>query len=949
MVYPCNVDQSVSFYNQCNFVKICWGTGTDEVSDPFTYDIASDDAGRCDYINKKNMTVQQTNPDEFWIRDNDHTIYLKYSEVSILQPTDHTTQDQFINILLKWACLEDPVDDGTPQVISTQCVNLFQAQYRYDLQPLLFNTLVGTSPVTPSITTDATLTVVGSTLTTITLSAGASAFDDVYNGLVLTMTSGPANGEIVTISDYDGATRVVTFAPALSILAVDGDTLTIVGQELTHTVDGATLTTIQLDAGASALDDIYNGMTLTMTNGPANGHVSVISDYDGTTKIVTLATPLTIFPTNGDTLTLVGSEVGARDLGTVTSTTVFNLDAGANAVDDYYNGWTVTMTSGAANTDVRTVLDYNGTTKEITLSVALSALPATSDTLDLTFTDATRTVVAKVQTTSVFTLDGTASAIDDYYNGWTILMTNGPANTETSVISDYNGTTKEITLTSPFTNLVSDTNTFTLNFTDATLTVVTVTLTTIPLSAAASGTDDFYNGWYVEITDGAGICQIREITDYVGATQVLTLSPALTILPEADATLLLSSSLISINGTPVIEHRTTTSAAVYMDTSTSTISPSSSNNQHLIYQTKAYMPYQADSRMFVVVGATMRTTLVVNHNVARIGYYDDKEDKDVAADEGGSGIFFELRADGLMYACIRTYDSAGDVQTDTCVVQSDWNLDQMDGSGASAYSLDFTKAQLYAFEIEMNSSRIRLGFVVKGNVVWAHQFVNVNVVSEPQLFNYSLPIRAELINSGPIPLDCGNILAAEVTGDASMEIYSTSADLCGNLNSSDESLQSNPFNYCINSKLDCATVLHTLNDHRPLIAIRLDPTKSRATIWPKQIDIDNETGAMVLWRLILNPTGLTPGWASVGPNSFAQYSTSDNDVTIGVSGESDSSVILACGYMSTTFTKDVANLFKTFGLHASIDGNTPDVLALTVEYVRGSARVRGTMSWVETK
>jgi len=553
MVYPCNVDQSVSFYNQCNFLKICWGTGTDEVSDPFTYDIASDDAGRCDYINKKNMTVQQTNPDEFWIRDNDHTIYLKYSEISILQPTDHTTQDQFINILLKWACLEDNADDGTPQVISTHCVNLFQAQYRYDLQPLLFNTSIDT-------------------------------------------------------------------------------------------------------------------------------------------------------------------------------------------------------------------------------------------------------------------------------------------------------------------------------------------------------------------TDGV--------------------SP--------------------LNGVPTIEHRTTTSAAVYLDTTVST-DTDLVNNQHTIYQTKAYMPYQADSRMFVVVGATMRTVLAVQHNVARIGYFDDKNDKDVAADIGGSGIFYELRADGLMYACIRTYDSSGDVQTDTCVVQSDWNLDQMDGTGASLYNLDFTKAQLYAFEIEMNSSRIRLGFVVKGNVVWAHQFVNVNVVSEPQLFNYSLPIRMELINSGPIPATLGAPLAAELQEAAAMEIYSTSADLCGNLNNSDESLQSNPFNYCINSKLDCAAVLHTLNDHRPLVAIRLDPTKSRATIWPKQIDIDNETGAMVLWRLILNPTGLTPGWTSVGPNSFAQYSTSDNDVTIGVSGESDSSVILACGYMSTTFTKDVSNLFKTFGLHTTIDGNTPDVLALTVEYVRGSARVRGTMSWVETK
>jgi len=534
----CNVDESVQVYNDCNFLKFVWTSG--------------DDSGRVDYFNKKNVTIQQTNTNEFWIRDNDHTLYLKYSEIDTTQPTDHTTQNEFIDILLKWACLEGQVDDGTPQVISKHCVNLFHAQYRYDLQPLLFNTYIGTTDASP------------------------------------------------------------------------------------------------------------------------------------------------------------------------------------------------------------------------------------------------------------------------------------------------------------------------------------------------------------------------------------------------------------LNGAPTIEHRTTTSAAVYLDTTVST-NTDLVNNQHLIYQTKAYMPYQADSRMYVVIGATIRTTLAVQHNIARIGYFDDKDDKDVAADIGGSGIFYELRADGLMYACIRTYDSLGDTQTDTCIVQSDWNLDQMDGTGASLYNLDFTKAQLYAFEIEMNSSRIRLGFVVKGNVIWAHQFVNVNVVSEPQLFNYSLPIRMELINSGPSPLDCDNILPSEVTGNASMEIYSTSADLCGNLNPSPDAYQTNPFNYCINSQIDCATILHQSGDHRPLIAIRLDPTKSRGTIWPNQIDIDNETGVMVLWRLILNPGGLTPTWSSVSPNSFAQVSTVDNSVTIIDDTEFNSSVVLACGYMSTTFTKNVSDIFKNFGLHASIDGATPDVLALTVEYVRGSARVRGTLSWVETK
>jgi hypothetical protein len=549
----CNVDESVQVYNECNFLKFVWLSGNE--------------SGRVDYFAKKNITIQQTNTGNFWIRDNAHTLYLKYTEIDSTQPTDHTTQDQFINKLLNWICLEDQNDPASASTDSfgrqrtAHCNNVFHSQYRYDLQPLLFNTLI------------------------------------------------------------------------------------------------------------------------TNTDGVADPTDGVDTSYTKTGDVGTVAQSVTPTP---------------------------------------------------------------------------------------------------------------AVYLNTYFPG----------------------------------------------------------------------------------EDGAG-----------------------TTFPYP-------------------------------------------SDQVAIYQTKTYMPFQADSTMYVVIGATMRTVLAVDYNTARLGYYDDANNKDVSADIGGSGVFFEMDPAGAVSAGIRNFVSGA--QADTLVAQADWNLDQMDGTGASTDNIDFTKPQLYCFEIEMSSSRIRLGFNVNGGIVWAHQFVNYNTTDENQLFNYSLPIRAELINSSP----GGDTI---VQGSGEMRVYSTSADVCGNSNGSDGALQSNPFNYCVNSQIDCATILHSSGEHRPLIAIRLDPTKSRGIVWPKQIDVDNETGVMVLWRLILNPGGLTPTWNAVSVNSFAQYSTVDNSVTITEDTESNSSVVLACGYMSTTFTKDVSDIFKNFGLHSSIDGIVPDVLALTVEHVRGAARVRGTMSWVETK
>jgi len=46
---------------------------------------------------------------------------------------------------------------------------------------------------------------------------------------------------------------------------------------------------------------------------------------------------------------------------------------------------------------------------------------------------------------------------------------------------------------------------------------------TLVIAAHASDTDDFYNGWWVKITSGAGANQVRRVKDYVGSTKTITL------------------------------------------------------------------------------------------------------------------------------------------------------------------------------------------------------------------------------------------------------------------------------------------------------------------------------------------------------------------------------------------------------------------------------------------
>ena len=60
--------------------------------------------------------------------------------------------------------------------------------------------------------------------------------------------------------------------------------------------------------------------------------------------------------------------------------------------------------------------------------------------------------------------------------------------------------------------------------------------TSAVLAVAASASDDVYNHWWLRVTSGTGIDQVRQIVDYVGSTKTATLSSALLTAPAAGDT-----------------------------------------------------------------------------------------------------------------------------------------------------------------------------------------------------------------------------------------------------------------------------------------------------------------------------------------------------------------------------------------------------------------------------
>ena len=87
---------------------------------------------------------------------------------------------------------------------------------------------------------------------------------------------------------------------------------------------------------------------------------------------------------------------------------------------------------------------------------------------------------------------------------------------------------------------------------------------------------------------------------------------------------------------------------------------------------------------------------------------------------------------------------------DLIVTQNDWNLDPLNGSGPSGYTLDVTKMQMIGMQWTWYGAGF-IDFMLRGsdgNYCFAHRFRNSNVNSEAYMRTGNMPVRYEVVNEG---------------------------------------------------------------------------------------------------------------------------------------------------------------------------------------------------------
>lgn len=169
------------------------------------------------------------------------------------------------------------------------------------------------------------------------------------------------------------------------------------------------------------------------------------------------------------------------------------------------------------------------------------------------------------------------------------------------------------------------------------------------------------------------------------------------------------------------------------DRASSIISVSSSTAGKRARQTFMRMNYQPGKSQLIFctfVAGSSATGITKS-----VGYFDDD-----------NGIFFRDN-EGTLEMVIRSGVSGSTVEN--AVAQANWNIDRLDGTGASGITFDITKAQILAIDFEwLGVGRVRTGFVIDGQIFYVHQFNHANVETGVYMSTPNLPIRYEIVNDG---------------------------------------------------------------------------------------------------------------------------------------------------------------------------------------------------------
>lgn len=376
---------------------------------------------------------------------------------------------------------------------------------------------------------------------------------------------------------------------------------------------------------------------------------------------------------------------------------------------------------------------------------------------------------------------------------------------------------------------------------------------------------------------------------------------------QYDASPLLFNEKTANGGSLVYDEN---SSSVYLNTNTL-------SGSMALRQSKRYFHYYPGKSQLIMISLTGAPPK--DHLYQEYGYGDDE-----------NGIFFAVRGLGLQI--VRRTSTSG-TPVDEAFSQEEWDIDRMDGTGPSGVTLDMSKAQTLAIDLEwLGVGLVRVGFVFNGTTYYCHGFKHSNFSPSVYMKTANLPVRWKLENTSTTLTEsraqaiCTSVSSEAGFSDQYAYPFTVSNNVAGRLVSTTET---------------------------PLLALRPALTfkgqTNRVSLVPVSFDHYAHTSP-VLFRVYYNAEVSGGSWTSVNSESTAEVNATVTGFSGGIN-VAETLVPASKQGNTTTPGEGGSQLLSILTLNLDIDGLDPDMLVVTGQTMISSTNtpVVNSITWKEQR
>ena len=331
----------------------------------------------------------------------------------------------------------------------------------------------------------------------------------------------------------------------------------------------------------------------------------------------------------------------------------------------------------------------------------------------------------------------------------------------------------------------------------------------------------------------------------------------------------------------------------------------------VVTETKRVMTYQPGKSLLTYSTFTMCSGQTNQRQ--RVGYFGAQ-----------NGIYFEM--DGTTPNFVLRNSVNGSVVEER-VPKTEWNVDRLDGTGPSGYTLNnFSSSIILFIDIEwLGVGDVRVGFVLNGQYVLCHTFKHTPLGGSPISGTYMttacLPLRYEITNTGTVTRS-GNLkqICNSVISEGGYEGFARR------------------YNVSLGTTAKRLADADTLY---PVISIRLASGRLDSIIVPSNLNAIVTSNQDIQYRVLLNAT-LNSGtsWLTHYAGNV-QYNLSATSLVSGSGND------VIGGYVNKQGTLDINTINEfNFQLGRTING-VSDIITIAMAPTSANTDVLADLAWFE--